>query len=131
MLFELELAARGDASLAGNEGEAAFAEFELGEGTATGAIEGTVRYSQRLRRRQDGSVRFELEALINTSDGAAIVLHATGEEGRDGHGAIVARCEVADVRYRWLSEAVLVGEAAWERDHGHSHVVVYRLGSAQ
>ena len=124
-VFELELAAGGSPAMAERGGEA-FAEYETGGGTAMGMVAGTVRYSQRLQRREDGSVRFELDALITAGDAAQIVVRATGEEDAGGRGVLVARCEVADTRYRWLSEAVVVGEAEWERDHGHSHVVVYR-----
>ena len=124
-VFELELAASGVPAVA-DRGGAAFAEYETGDGMATGMVAGTVRYSQRLQRRVDGSVRFELDALVTAGDGALVVLHATGEEEAAGRSALVARCEAADSRYGWLSEAVLIGEAEWEREHGHSHVMVYR-----
>jgi hypothetical protein len=69
----------------------------------------------------DGSARFDIRMVLETTDEALIYLSYTGKadwSAGPGSGPIfsVAEFETADDRYRWLSEIQVVGQGAMSAD---------------
>jgi surface antigen len=71
----------------------------------------------------DGSARFDIRMVLETSDDALIYLSYTGKadwSAGPGSGPIfaVADFETADDRYRWLNRSQVVGQGAMSADFG-------------
>lgn len=111
----MDLAYRGDfvviAPYQGREG----AGYGEGEGAATGErINGTVRWSNHPRRREDGVLMPDAHGIIDTADGARILFHLGGYSvattGQTRSIVSPASFQTDDDRYRWLNVLVCVGE---------------------
>lgn len=92
------------------------AGFGSGDGTVSGdVLQGTVRWANAPRRREDGVWTPNLRGVIRTADDADILLtvHGQSVQERAGPGrAIIARLELLTKhdRYRWLNTSFVVGE---------------------
>jgi len=111
-------------------GGAESAGFGWGEGTISGdGLEGTVRWANYPRRREDGVWTPNLRGVINSADGAQIVMSMHGqsvEESRPSGEcrAILLRLELLSDHesYRWLNTTFIVGEG--EIDEETEEIVV-------
>jgi len=105
-------------------GAAEGAGFGWGEGVVSGEIlDGSLRWANAPRRREDGVWTPNLRGVIKTSDGAEILVAVHGqsvEEATAGEArrAILARVELVTEheRYRWLNTSFLVGEGEIDQD---------------
>jgi len=94
------------------------AGFGTGGGTVTGdTINGTARWANAPRRREDGVWTPNLRGMFTTDDGAEILLSLHGQSVQEDtpHGvgrAILTRVELLteDERYRWVNTSFVVGE---------------------
>jgi hypothetical protein len=99
-------------------GGAEGAGFGQGEGTASGGgFEGTVRWANFPRRREDGVWTPNLRGVVTLADGAELLMSIHGQSVEEapasrGRRAILARIELLaeDDRYRWLNTSFLVAE---------------------
>jgi hypothetical protein len=82
----------------------------LAEGRCEGRVSGRFRGANRARRLPGGAWLPELEAAVETEDGATILLRLTGRGRPDGEpvgrvvGAVTHTAD--DQRYGWLNETV-------------------------
>lgn len=98
--------------------------FYVAEGRCEGSISGRFRGANFPRRSEDGTFRPDFRAVIETDDGAAIMLewHGYGRAYPAGRrqivGAIFHSCD--DERYRRLNDVVCVsvGEVRAREDEG-------------
>jgi Protein of unknown function (DUF3237) len=105
-------------------GHAEGAGFGWGEGSVSGPVlEGTVRWANFPRRREDGVWTPNLRGVIRTVDGAEILISMHGQSVQEktpaGAGrAILARLELLseNERYRWLNTSFIVGEGEIDED---------------
>jgi hypothetical protein len=105
-------------------GAAEGAGFGWGEGTVSGAVlEGSLRWANSPRRREDGVWTPNLRGVIGTGDGAEVLISLRGqsvdEQTADGgRRAILARVELltAHESYRWLNTTFIVGEGAIDEE---------------
>lgn len=101
--------------------------FGDGDGTVSGEIDGTIRWANYPRRRQDGVWTPNLRGVITSADGHELLVSihgqsvqeqeaATREPGAAARRAILARIELStDAEpYRWLNTCFLVGEGEIE-----------------
>lgn len=95
------------------------------EGTARGPkLNGTVRWANHARRREDGVWCLDVNGFVTTEDGAKILMTMRGynipRKPPAETGAVVATCTfiTADSRYRWLNLVIATLEG--ERDEGPS-----------
>src|SRR6266550_4715862 len=101
-------------------GTAEAAGFGWGEGAVSGdVLQGSVRWANYPRRREDGVWTPNLRGVIRTDDGVEILVSLHGqsvqeEEAPDGvlRRTILTRVELLtdDERYRWLNTTFIVGE---------------------
>ena len=90
--------------------------FGQGDGTVTGELEGTVRWANYPRRREDGVWTPNLRGVITTRGGEEVLLSIHGqsveEDAPGNRRAILARLELTTEAepYRWLNTCFLVGE---------------------
>jgi hypothetical protein len=79
----------------------------LARGRCEGRISGTFQGANAARRRPDGVFEPDYQGVIESDDGAVILLHLTGY-GSPGEGWITATAKHAcsDERYAWLNRAV-------------------------
>jgi hypothetical protein len=78
-------------------------------------LQGTVRWANAPRRREDGVWTPNLRGVIRTEDDADILLTVHGQSVQERTGprrAIIARLELLTEhdRYRWLNTSFVVGE---------------------
>ena len=100
-------------------------EYEHGTGIVTGErLTGELRFTRTLRHAAGGTATVALSGLITTSDGALVHFQAGGREGAAGRGLLVVSLLAQDARYAWLNPLVCLGEGVFERDPGHSHIVI-------
>jgi hypothetical protein len=82
----------------------------IGEGRCDGRVSGRFRCVNRPRQRPDGSFVPDLDAAIETDDGATLLLHLTvrGEPDAEPAGRVVValRHVADDERYAWLDGGV-------------------------
>ena len=98
----------------GSEG----AGFGTGKGTLSGEeFEGTVRWANFPRRREDGVWTPNLRGVVRLADGAELLMSIHGQSVEEetpagARRAILARIELLthDDRYRWLNTSFQVGE---------------------
>jgi hypothetical protein len=97
--------------------------FGLGDGEATGEIDGPMVWANHPRRREDGVWTPNLRGFVTTRDGADILVAIHGqsveEESPVGHRrAILARVELTTdaAAYQWLNTCFLVGEGEIEEE---------------
>jgi hypothetical protein len=100
------------------------AGWGAGDGTVTGAVlSGRLRWSNSPRRREDGVWTPNVRGVIDTDDGAAILLSMHGqsveqdtEEGL--RRAILARIELLTdaEQYRWVNTTFVVAEGEIDED---------------
>ena len=88
-----------------------------GKGRVSGdRINGSVRWSNHPRRREDGVLLPDAHGLIETEDGARVVFHLGGYSvatpDSPARRGIVSPASFAtdDDRYRWLNDVVAIGE---------------------
>ena len=94
------------------------AGFGWGEGTVSGDVfDGTVRWANYPRRREDGVWTPNLRGVVTVADGAELLIAMHGQsvlEDTEGgvRRAVVARLELLseDDRYRWLNTSFVVAE---------------------
>lgn len=99
-------------------GGAEAAGFGSGEGTVTGdVVRGRVRWANYPRRREHGVWTPDLRGVIETEDGAKLLVSEQGQSVEErtilgSRRAILTRIELLteDNRYRWLNTSFLVGE---------------------
>jgi hypothetical protein len=99
-------------------GSAEAAGFGWGEGSVSGeVIQGTLRWANSPRRREDGVWTPNLRGVVRTEDRAEILISMHGqsvqeETGGGARRAILARVELLSDHdgYRWLNTSFLVGE---------------------
>jgi hypothetical protein len=99
-------------------GGAEGAGFGWGDGTLSGEVlDGTVRWANFPRRREDGVWTPNLRGVIRIQDGAEILLSLHGQSVQEDspsgeRRAIVARVELLSEHedYRWLNTSFIVGE---------------------
>jgi hypothetical protein len=97
--------------------------FGHGDGTVSGALEGTVSWANYPRRRQDGVWTPNLRGMIRARDANQLLLAIHGqsvqEQTDSGYRrAILARVELTSEAeaYRWLNTSFLVGEGEIDED---------------
>jgi len=92
------------------------AGFGSGDGTVSGdVLQGTVRWANAPRRREDGVWTPNLRGVIRTTDDADILLTVHGQSVQEQTGrrrAIIARLQLLTEhdRYLWLNTSFVVGE---------------------
>jgi hypothetical protein len=93
------------------------AGYGSGGGRVTGQeVNGSVRWSNHPRRREDGVMMPDAHGVIATDDGARILFHLGGYsnviEGAPSKRGIVSPATFAtdDDRYRWLNDVIAIGE---------------------
>ena len=99
-------------------GTAEAAGFGWGEGTVSGdVLQGSVRWANYPRKREDGVWTPNLRGVIRTEDGAGILLSLHGQSVQEdspdaARRAILTRVELLSEhdRYRWLNTSFVVGE---------------------
>ena len=99
-------------------GSAEAAGFGWGEGAVSGdVLQGSVRWANYPRRREDGVWTPNLRGAITTEDGAGILISLHGQSVQEdtpdvARRAILTRVELLsdDDRYRWLNTSFVVGE---------------------
>ncbi len=99
-------------------GTAEAAGFGWGEGAVSGdVLQGSVRWANYPRRREDGVWTPNLRGVIRTEDGAEILISLHGQSVQEdppdvGRRAILTRAEFLSdhERYRWLNTSFVVGE---------------------
>jgi hypothetical protein len=96
------------------DAEAGGVEHFIGfaEGRCEGQVNGAFRGANHARRRPDGTYEPDYHGVIETDDGAAILLHLTGYGLPDDGRAIVSVKHVSrDERYERLNRTLCVGAA--------------------
>ena len=99
-------------------GTAEAAGFGWGEGAVSGdVLQGSARWANYPRRREDGVWTPNLRGVIRTEDGAGILISLHGQSVQEGspnvaRRAILTRLELVSdhERYRWLNTSFIVGE---------------------
>lgn len=99
-------------------GQAERVGFGWGKGAASGdTLEGTVRWANAPRRREDGVWTPNLRGVIRLADGAEILIALHGQSVQEATSggtrrAILARVELLSDHdeYRWLNTSFIVGE---------------------
>jgi hypothetical protein len=99
-------------------GDAERAGFGWGEGTVSGdVLDGTVRWANAPRRREDGVWTPNLRGVIRLADGAEVLISLHGQSVEEAvpegaRRAILTRVELLSEheRYRWLNTCFVVGE---------------------
>jgi hypothetical protein len=100
-------------------------ELQSGTGVVTGErLAGDLRWSCRIRWRNDRVKDLELHGLLTTAEGVSIVLAAHGRETRDGSIVCLPAFEAQDERYRWLNAELLVARGAYDRKTGQTTLEV-------
>lgn len=132
-LFEMELDYDGGFFVLAPYGGAEGAGYGSGHGSVKGeAVNGSVRWSNHPRRREDGVLLPDAHGVIETDDGARIVFHLGGYsmpvEGSPSRRGIVSPGTFAtdDERYRWLNEVLAVGEGVIDFETLRLHLRYYR-----
>jgi hypothetical protein len=105
-------------------GTAEAAGFGWGEGTVSGdVLQGSVRWANYPRRREDGVWTPNLRGVIRTEDGAGVLISLHGQSVQEdapdvARRAILARVELLSdhARYRWLNTSFVVGEGEIDED---------------
>ncbi len=131
-IFDMQIQATSANEVApfgGREGYLAAA----GEGTVEGAeIKGTVsRFSFFERNREDGSCVHTLDGVIETEDGATILLDVSGvlhpDQAGPGVWGVVSGVKfiAQDERYGWLNGVLGVGEGTLEPSTGQGRFHFY------
>lgn len=99
-------------------GIAEAAGFGWGEGTVSGdVLQGSVRWANFPRRREDGVWTPNLRGAISTEDGADVLISLHGQSVQEASLDVVRRAILTRVellseheRYRWLNASFIVGE---------------------
>ena len=99
-------------------GTAESAGFGWGEGAVSGdVLQGSVRWANYPRMREDGVWTPNLRGVIRTEDGAEVLVSLHGQSVKedspdDARRAILTRVELLSEheRYRWLNTSFIVGE---------------------
>jgi hypothetical protein len=99
-------------------GTAEGAGFGWGEGTVSGEfLQGTVRWANYPRKREDGVWTPNLRGVIRAEDGAKILISLHGQSVQEetpgaARRAILTRVELLSdhENYRWLNTSFIVGE---------------------
>ena len=85
----------------------------IGEGRCEGSLSGRFRCVNRPRRRPDGTFVPDLDAAVETDDGATVLLRLTGRGDPQaepaGRVAVALRHVADDERYAWLDGAIGAG----------------------
>jgi len=100
------------------------AGFGTGDGSVSGdVLRGTLRWANYPRRREDGVWTPNVRGVIDTDDGAAILvsMHGQSVEQQVDEGfrrAILARLELTSdaEQYRWLNTTFVVAEGEIDED---------------
>jgi hypothetical protein len=100
------------------------AGFGWGDGTVSGVVlQGTFRWSNFPRRREDGVWTPNVTGSIRTEDGADIIVSLHGQSVEEVAGdrlrrAILTRVEMLTEGepYRWLNTSFIVGEGEIDED---------------
>ncbi len=94
--------------------------FLIAEGRCEGRVAGRFRGANHPRRRTDLTYLPDFQGLIETDDGAVLMVDLRGRAAPEGHGRIVAFCThvASDERYRWLNDGVcaVAGEVRGRRE---------------
>jgi len=114
-------------------GTAESAGFGLGEGEVSGEVlQGTLRWSNYPRRREDGVWTPNVRGVIRTEDGAEILVSLHGqsvkEETPEGYRrAILTRVELLSEHesYRWLNTSFVVGEGEIDEETEELSIQAY------
>lgn len=105
--------------------------FGQGDGEVTGDIEGTVRWANYPRRREDGVWTPDVRGVLTTQAGKSLLLSMHGQsvaERAPGHRrAVTVRVELTseDAEYRWLNTCFLVGEGEIDEDRVHIQLKMF------
>ena len=105
-------------------GTAEAAGFGWGEGTVSGdVLQGSVRWANYPRRREDGVWTPNLRGVIRTEDGAGVLISLHGQSVQEdspdaARRAILTRVELLSDhdRYRWLNTSFVIGEGEIDED---------------
>jgi hypothetical protein len=118
-LFEMELDYEGGFFVIAPYGGGEGAGYGDGKGRVSGEqVNGSIRWSNHPRRREDGVLVPDAHGVIETDDGARIVFHLGGYslvlEGEPARRGIVSPATFAtdDERYRWLNDVIAIGEGS-------------------
>lgn len=92
--------------------------FGYGEGTVTGErLNGSVEWFNHPRRRSDSTMLPDIQGVLTTDDGAAILISLRGRtvwnetaDGPIGDQLMRLMFTTEDARYRWLNDAFCVVE---------------------
>jgi hypothetical protein len=114
-------------------GTAEGAGFGLGEGEVTGEVlQGTFRWSNYPRKREDGVWTPNVRGAIRTNDDAEILVSLHGqsvkEETPEGYRrAILTRVELLSEHesYRWLNTSFVVGEGEIDEETEELSIEAY------
>jgi hypothetical protein len=116
-LFDIELDYAGGFAVLAPYGEREGSGYGSGGGSVSGErVNGTLRWSNHPRRREDGVLMPDAHGLIDTDDGARILFHFSGYshpiEGAPTLRKVVSpgTFESDDDRYRWLNDVVVMAE---------------------
>lgn len=117
-LCDFHLEQKGAPVLARPYGGEEGAGFGYGEGTVTGErLCGSMQWFNHPRRRSDGAMLPDMQGVLTTEDGAAILFSLRGRtvwnqtaEGPIGDQLMRVMFETEDARYRWLNDAFCVFE---------------------
>ena len=99
--------------------------FGQGDGAISGGIEGTLRWANYPRRRQDGVWTPNLRGVITATDGNELLVSVHGQSVEElavgSKRAILARVELTSEAdpYRWLNTCFLVGEGEIDEEREH------------
>jgi len=105
-------------------GTAEAAGFGWGEGSVSGdVLQGSARWANYPRRREDGVWTPNLRGVIRTEDGAEILISLHGQSVQEDSKGVVRRAILTRVellsdheRYRWLNTSFVVGEGEIDED---------------
>lgn len=101
-----------------------------GDGTVEGAVRGRLRWVNHPRRRGDAVMLPDVHGLLETDDGARILVKldgrtpTAGEE--EGQQLLRVRFETEDDRYRWLNLVFAVAEGNVDFETLVARMRVYR-----
>lgn len=131
-LFEMELDYEGGFFVIAPYGGPEGAGYGDGRGSVAGErLNGTVRWSNHPRRRDDGVLLPDAHGVVDTEDGARVLFHLGGYSlaapGQPSKRAIVSPATFAtdDERYRWLNDVVAVGEGVIDFETLRLHLRYY------
>ena len=109
--------------------------FAEGAGAVDGdRIRGSLRWSSRSNRREDGVWLVDIDGFIDTDDGAQVLVSLTGRTREDPstrgqEGLFTGTFATSAERYRWLNDATSLLESRFSPESGLTHLRAHLCGN--